>query len=211
MHWGRPAHRLPGGLSAAGRGRLVGPLRAARRTLPLSSQVRRSACTRRSSNTGPALSAAATPPASSVASSGPASIFSAATEATKVSDPSGLAAHAGDLRVQLSVVAPGACPGPPAGGPGLGGEKSDSLRLYCLLRLHDVRRQPASAFLSPASIFSAASSCMPGWNAARDLRDHASEDLTYLDERAREFDEACRHELEWALGYAGRLEVRQSR
>src|SRR5665647_2485911 len=70
---------------------------------------------------------------------------------------------------------------------------------------------PASPALSPASIFSAASSCMPRWHAARDLRDHASEDLRYLDERAREFDEACRHELEWALGYAGRLEVRQSR
>jgi hypothetical protein len=27
---------------------------------------------------------------------------------------------------------------------------------------------------------------------------------------AREVDEACRHELEWALGYAERLEVRQS-
>jgi len=31
-----------------------------------------------------------------------------------------------------------------------------SLRLYRLLRLHGGRRQPASAFLSPASIFSAA-------------------------------------------------------
>jgi len=57
--------------------------------------------------------------------------------------------HETGSRVQQGVVTPSPCPGPPAGGLGLDGGRSDSRHLYRLLRVHDAPRPSCQRLPQP--------------------------------------------------------------